>query len=227
MWDALEPSNAEFALRIGVAMVLAGIIGIDRELDGHPAGFRTHLAVSIGACLFGIISVDGFDRFYDERANTNFQVDVTRVASQVVVAVGFLGAGTILKGERSVRGLTTAASIWVAAAVGLAVGIGLYGAATIATAALAFALIVLKRPTEWLHRRLDTRRRSVELRLADDADVSEVVRRLHALEDVEVLSLSVSGSALRARLHPLRSGAIDAAAIELGDVPGVVELELT
>src|SRR5919202_4028712 len=84
-------------LRLLAAVGLGGVIGFERELSDQPAGLRTHIAVALGAALFGVLSVHGFDAYIQDRAASNYQVDVTRVASQVVVAIGFLGGGAILK----------------------------------------------------------------------------------------------------------------------------------
>ncbi|CAN5838607.1 hypothetical protein BH23ACT12_BH23ACT12_23840 [soil metagenome] len=118
------PSDAELALRIAIAVVLGAIIGLERELTGQTAGLRTHITISMGAALFAIASAYSFTEFIQPQADTNYQVDVTRIASNVVTGVGFLGGGAIIKHGASVSGLTTAASIWVTAAVGLTVGLG-------------------------------------------------------------------------------------------------------
>ena len=101
-----------------LALVLGGLIGLERELSDHPAGLRTHIGVCMGAALFGIVSGYGFVGFDASRSQTNYQVDPTRVASNIVTGVGFLGGGAILKHGATVRGLTTAASLWVTAAIG-------------------------------------------------------------------------------------------------------------
>ena len=119
------PTDMELAGRLGAALVLGGAIGLERELTGQVAGLRTHMSVALGAALFGIVSAYGWNEFTQVRAQTNVQVDVTRIASNIVTGVGFLGAGSILHGasEESIRGLTTAASIWLAAASGIACGL--------------------------------------------------------------------------------------------------------
>src|SRR5438067_11807121 len=126
-------SWGDIALRLLVAAALTGAIGVEREIAGQPAGLRTHITVGLGAALFGLISVHGFDAYVAGRNTNNYQIDVSRVASQVVVGIGFLGAGAILKEGASIRGLTTAASLWAVAAIGLAAGLGSYFAATITT----------------------------------------------------------------------------------------------
>src|SRR3954470_1998569 len=142
------------ALRLAVALALAGVIGFEREIAGQPAGLRTHITVGLGAALFGLISVHGFDAYVAPRNDNNYQVDVTRVASQVVVGVGFLGGGAILKEGVSVRGLTTAASLWVTAAIGLAVSLGSFIPAAATTGALMASLVLLRRPRRWVRDRV-------------------------------------------------------------------------
>src|ERR687887_293058 len=116
---------------------------------GGPGGGgrpRTHMSVALGAALFGIVSAYGWNEFAAVRAQTNVQIDVTRVASNIVTGVGFLGGGAILKDGATVRGLTTAASLWVTAAVGLAVALGGYLLAALTTIGLVFSLILLRGP---------------------------------------------------------------------------------
>ncbi|MEA2686244.1 MAG: putative Mg2+ transporter-C (MgtC) family protein, partial [Actinomycetota bacterium] len=148
----VEPivSNRDVVLRIAAAVVLGGMVGFERELSHQPAGLRTHITVALGAALFGILSVHGFDAYVQPRGDTNYQVDVTRVASQVVVGVGFLGAGAILKEGATVRGLTTAASLWATAAIGLAVGLGSFVAGAATTGALLLSLVGLRTPRRWV-----------------------------------------------------------------------------
>src|SRR3954447_16774107 len=122
----------DIVLRLVAGLLLAGAIGLEREVAGQPAGLRTHITVGLGAALFGIISVHGFDAYVAGRNTNNYQIDVSRVASQVVVGIGFLGAGAILKEGASIRGLTTAASLWATAAIGLAAGLGSFFAAAAA-----------------------------------------------------------------------------------------------
>src|SRR6266545_2820461 len=139
--ELLQLDNSVMVLRVLLAVGLGAALGLEREIDNQPAGFRTHIVICLGAALFGLISVHAFAPFEATRNSTDVQIDVTRVASQVVVGVGFLGGGAILKYGASVRGLTTAASMWVAAAVGLAVGVGYYWAAVAVTAATLIALV--------------------------------------------------------------------------------------
>lgn len=125
----------EIALRLVLALVLGGIIGYQREVHEKPAGLRTHALVSLGAALVMIVSIEPFLGLPN--------VDVSRIASGVVTGIGFLGAGAIIRQGSIVRGLTTAASIWVVSSIGLAVGAGLYVAATVATLLIFLTLTAL------------------------------------------------------------------------------------
>ena len=145
-------SEIEIILRLLLAAALGAVIGAEREADGKDAGLRTHVILALGAAVFGVISVGGWDDFITSQ-NTNVQVDVTRVASYVAAGIGFIGGGAILKQSGGVKGLTTAASLWIAASVGLAAGVGLWMAALTGTAVAVVSLIAL-RPVRKLLRRL-------------------------------------------------------------------------
>jgi putative Mg2+ transporter-C (MgtC) family protein len=124
--------------RVLVAAGLGGAVGLERELREREAGFRTHLLVSVGSCLFTLVSAYGFREFGDSA------VDPTRIAAQIVTGVGFLGAGAIIRQGLGVRGLTTAATLWVVAAIGMASGAGYFSAAVITTALVLFSLWPLR-----------------------------------------------------------------------------------
>jgi putative Mg2+ transporter-C (MgtC) family protein len=123
----------EVLLRLFVAAALGGAIGLERELRERQAGLRTHLVVSVGAALFTLVSAYGFHNF-------DGKVDPTRIAAQIVSGIGFLGAGAIIRQGLSVRGLTTAASLWLVAAIGMAAGAGYWEGALIATLGSLLAL---------------------------------------------------------------------------------------
>jgi putative Mg2+ transporter-C (MgtC) family protein len=133
----------EALLRLSLAAVLGGMIGIERELREREAGLRTHLLVSLGSALFTIVSAYGFHAFLASGASV-VRADPTRIAAQIVTGIGFLGAGAIIRQGFSVRGLTTAATLWVVAAVGLACGAGYYSAAVLSTALVLLALYPLR-----------------------------------------------------------------------------------
>lgn len=124
----------DISLKLFIALLLGGIIGIEREFRSKDAGFRTHFLVALGSALFCIVSQYGFG--FDLK-------DSSRVAAQVVSGIGFLGAGTIIFQKNVVRGLTTAAGLWVTAAIGLTCGTGMYIVALIATAMVLFGLEIL------------------------------------------------------------------------------------
>jgi len=184
-------TNADVVLRIALAALLGGLVGLEREVSHQRAGLRTHITVALGAALFGVLSVHGFDAYVQPRGDSNYQVDVTRVASQVVVGVGFLGAGAILKEGATVRGLTTAASLWATAAIGLAVGLGSFVAGTVTTAALLGSLVGLRAPRRWIRGRIGRGRATVIVELAPGVEGTDAVRALVDLADVSVKTLSL------------------------------------
>ncbi len=134
---------AEILLRVGLAAVLGGAIGFERELREREAGLRTHLLVSVGAALFTMVSAYAWAdwRFSTEEG---LVFDPTRIAAQVVTGIGFLGAGAIIRQGLSIRGLTTAATLWVVAAIGMSTGAGYYAAAVITTVLVLLSLWPLR-----------------------------------------------------------------------------------
>ena len=124
-------------LRLIVAAILGGIVGMERGSGDRPAGFRTHILVCVGSALFMLVSIYGFDDIAPVTTNLEDDIgtrrDTARIAAQVVSGIGFLGAGTILHEGLTIKGLTTAASLWIVSAIGLAVGSGMYLLSTVAT----------------------------------------------------------------------------------------------
>jgi putative Mg2+ transporter-C (MgtC) family protein len=114
----------ELALRLLFAALLGGAIGFERQYHGHPAGMRTHILVSVGAATFTVLSIEAFKAP---------GADPGRIAAQIVTGIGFLGAGAILKEGRTIKGLTTAASLWAVAGIGMAAGAAAWGVALSAT----------------------------------------------------------------------------------------------
>jgi putative Mg2+ transporter-C (MgtC) family protein len=131
--------DSQIIIRLALAMVLSGLIGIERQVHRRTAGLRTHILVSLGSCLIMLTSMYVFDIYKDI-----VPLDPARIAAGVVTGIGFLGAGTIIRERQEVRGLTTAASLWVVAGIGLAVGIGFYNAAIYATALTLIVLFLLR-----------------------------------------------------------------------------------
>lgn len=132
------PNDIEVVVRLVLAILFGGLIGLERESVNKSAGFRTHILVCVGSTLIMLVSLDVYSQFQG-KAN----IDPGRVAAQVVSGIGFLGAGTIMREGVSVRGLTTAATLWAVAAIGLAVGIGYYFGAVISTGLVFLTLVYL------------------------------------------------------------------------------------
>jgi putative Mg2+ transporter-C (MgtC) family protein len=138
-----ELSGWEALVRLVIAGGLGAAIGVEREVREREAGVRTHLLVSLGSCLFTIVSAYGFHEFLASGVAV-VRADPTRIAAQIVTGIGFLGAGAIIREGLSVRGLTTAGSLWVVAAIGMASGAGYYWPAVAATGITLFALWPLR-----------------------------------------------------------------------------------
>lgn len=150
----------ELALRLTIALALGAVIGFEREMDRQPAGFRTHALVALGAALFTVISAYGFGS----------GAVPTMIAAQVVTGIGFIGAGTILHHRGSIRGLTTAASLWSVAAVGMAAGAGMLVLAAVGTVLIVVVLAVLEGLEGLLRRWLGITERPIQLDPGDEPD---------------------------------------------------------
>jgi putative Mg2+ transporter-C (MgtC) family protein len=197
---------SEVLLRVVLAGVFGGAIGAEREIREREAGLRTHMLVSIGAALFTLVSAYGFSDFHFSNAS-GITYDPTRIAAQVVTGIGFLGAGAIIRQGLSVRGLTTAASLWVVAAIGLATGAGYYSAALITTVVvlvslwplriIAFRLFERVRPGE-LRLEVELRQTETPSILLDPLEKRGIAVRSFEVEDARdrrrvVLELRASG----------------------------------
>lgn len=146
----IELSLVEVLIRIVIAVIFGGIIGYDREVKGQSAGFRTHMLVSVGSVIIALIQIQATNQILSLAINNPdlmeiFSINHTRLIAQIVSGIGFLGAGTIIVTKRSVSGLTTAASIWTTAGIGIAVGMGYYGIAIIGTLTIVLVLAVIKK----------------------------------------------------------------------------------
>lgn len=176
----------EAVWRLLAAAVLGAVVGLEREVNDQPAGLRTHITVALGAAVFGIVSTLGFSEFVTDQRAVNVQFDVTRVASNVVVGIGFLGAGVIFRAGSKVRNLTTAASLWVTAAFGLAAGVGDIGIAAVAALALVVALFVLRIPRNAIRQRLTRATLRVSVRVGSLDDGEAVVAAVRELQGITV-----------------------------------------
>jgi putative Mg2+ transporter-C (MgtC) family protein len=169
--------------RLAVAAGLGGVIGFERELRDREAGLRTHILVALGSALFTIVSAYGFTEFL--AGGVVVRTDPTRIAAQIVTGIGFLGAGAILRYGASVRGLTTAATLWVAAAIGLASGAGYYAGAVLGTAVTLTALWPLRFVAHRLIDRLRPEEQSIIVGLRRGARTAQLLDELER-RDVRV-----------------------------------------
>jgi putative Mg2+ transporter-C (MgtC) family protein len=225
--DTVYAFDADVVVRLLVAAVLGGIIGLEREASDQSAGLRTHIALALGAALFGVVSTLGFVEFDRPRSETVLQADVTRVASNVVVGVGFLGAGVIFRYRNSVKNLTTAASLWAVAAIGLASGVGDPTTAALATAILLLSLVLLRPVRTFVRHRWARRSTTVTVHVVEGADPAPV---LAAFEQPEVdsgpvgLRKSAGGLSLSADVTA-SPDALLAWVTQLSGLPGVETID--
>lgn len=176
-------------IRLAVAAALGGLIGLEREMRDREAGFRTHILVCVGSALFTIVSAYGFRDFLTS-GDQVVRADPTRIAAQIVTGIGFLGAGAIIRQGMSVRGLTTAATLWVAAAIGIASGAGYYSGAVIGTAITLLALWPLR---FFAHRVIEAVRPEEQRMMVELEPGTSVSHLLSALEreDAHVESIEI------------------------------------
>lgn len=172
-------------IRILVILVLSGLIGFEREVKNHSAGFRTHILVGIGSCLMMLLSLYGFESFRD---GDFIRFDPARIPSYVISGIGFLGAGTIIVYGGTIRGLTTAASIWAVAGLGLVVGIGMYGIAIFTTIIILLSLTFLNNLEKLFVPRRTTRTIEVvgDQQLALSSVIEIVESMAFVVEDIEI-----------------------------------------
>jgi|1186.fasta_scaffold94648_3 putative Mg2+ transporter-C (MgtC) family protein len=148
-------TQVEISVRLVGAAVLGGAVGYERERHTHPAGLRTHLLVSLGSAVFTVLSIFAFE--LPPAPNGAIPVDPSRVAAQIVTGIGFLGAGAIIKYGTTIKGLTTAASLWATAAIGMATGAGAWVVAFVGTAIILVSLWPLHAVVERVRRGAGTR----------------------------------------------------------------------
>ena len=194
--DIPSVSWGDTLLRLAVAAALGGAIGLERELDEKAAGLRTQMLVSLGSALFTMVGAYGFHDFLAGGASV-VRADPGRIAAQVVTGIGFLGAGVIFRQGFTIRGLTTAASLWVVAAVGMAAGAGFWQGAVIATGVGILSL----RPLEWLKERAIRQRAPARLHveLAEAGSSGPVLEALERSGDL--LAMRRDGKRLEIELH--------------------------
>jgi len=176
----------DISIRLVIASVLGAAIGLERELHAHPAGMRTHLLVSLGSAAFTVLSIFFFES--PAAPNGSLPTDPSRIAAQIVSGIGFLGAGAILKYGTSVRGLTTAASLWATAGVGMAAGAGAWVVAVVTTVLIVFSL----GPLNWVISRLRLRGQDlVRLRvLAGKLEALGAISRTLTANKIDIAGVS-------------------------------------
>lgn len=187
-------SHGELLLRMVLAAVLGGLVGLEREWHNHAAGFRTHILVCLGSALIMLLSIYGFSEFVNE---PNVRIDPARLAAQVISGIGFLGAGAILRNGSAISGLTTAASVWVVAAIGLCVGAGFLYPAVFCTLMVLFSLLLLNKWEKHLMRH--RRNHEIKLRALDVPGVLGKIASIFGEQGIQIenikmeLDLEVSG----------------------------------
>lgn len=152
-----EIFNSDFfimSMRLLIALLLSGLIGFEREINRHSAGFRTHILVGVSSCLMMLLSLYGFEE-YNESFPDFIRFDPARIPSYVISGIGFLGAGTIIVTGINVKGLTTAASIWAVAGLGLVVGVGMVEIAILTTVIIIFSLFFLNNAEKIINKKDD------------------------------------------------------------------------
>ncbi|MBQ7442657.1 MAG: MgtC/SapB family protein [Bacteroidaceae bacterium] len=178
-----------FFIHILVAALLGGVIGLERGYRAKEAGFRTHFLVALGAALFMVLSAYGFE---GALVSENHRLDVSRIAAQVVSGIGFIGAGTIIFQRQMVHGLTTAAGLWVTAAIGMACGAGMYMLAAFTTLLVLIGLEALN----WLLPRIGHRNITLTLSAEERAPLQAVLDKVRS-DGVAIASFSLTQESAR------------------------------
>ena len=195
-----EVDTVTVLLRLSLAVVIAGVIGFNREHNSHPAGMRTHILVCIGACVIAMIQQEiaaqtiqfaaGHHEIYEV-----IRSDPARLIAQVVSGIGFLGAGTIIVTRHNISGLTTAASLWATAGIGLAIGMGYYPIAIISGVFVFIVLTVLKRAIKI------TPIRRIEVKYVDKATTQDFIKVYFGEHDIKVLGVAFSTESNKVGSH--------------------------
>lgn len=175
--------TTEFILRLFLAGIMGAVIGLDREYRAKEAGYRTHFLVSLGSALIMIVSQYGFGEILD---TPNVNLDPSRIASQVVTGIGFIGAGTIILHKQIVRGLTTAAGIWATSGIGLAIGAGMYTLGISATILTLIGLEVLS----FLFKSVGMKSSAVEFSTDNKETLNQLVKKFNS-KDFMIVSFQM------------------------------------
>jgi putative Mg2+ transporter-C (MgtC) family protein len=226
-------STLEIVQRLGLALLLSGVIGLDRQRKNRPAGLRTHMLTGLSAAALMIVSVD-FAHYQPLSSREIQSADPSRIASYVLAAMGFLGMGTILRGPNGVTGLTTAATLWLVTALGLSAGAGMFGLALMTSAAALFILIILRYLERWYISppRLRIRRRVTIVIEDGPTNRGRAMDAIHALHGKllrETLTRAAGATASRrVDFHVELEGAMAYGALHdrLERLPGLQRLEI-
>jgi putative Mg2+ transporter-C (MgtC) family protein len=226
-------SHWDLILRLLIATVLGGLVGLEREWSNHAAGFRTHILVCIGSATIMLLSIYGFSEFASE---PNVRMDPARLAAQVISGIGFLGAGAILRNGSKVSGLTTAASLWVVAAIGLCTGAGFFFGAAVATVFVLLSLFVLNKWERHLMRH--RRNQDMVIRIYDlpgslgristkfgEQGIQITKLRMQPEESMDHAGKQVSVMELRIRIQQASQEQILAAIEAISSINDVVSVE--
>jgi len=210
-------------IRLVLAALMGGIVGLERETVNRPAGFRTHILVCMGSALIMIVSMNMYYSFPPGSS------DPARIAAQVVSGIGFLGAGTILREGVNIKGLTTAASLWAIAGIGLANGAGMFVPAAAGTGIIFFTLVVLKRIEMWVA--IKKRFKQLTLRISDvpgqigliGTTLGKMRVNIKKIEFKEIEESRQAVLTLIIEIPPYLD--MTNVVVELSDLPGVFEVE--
>ena len=217
-------SGLEIVIRLAIVSVLCGLIGLERQIRGQVAGLRTHLIVGLGAGLITLVTAYGFTGASASHA------DPTRIAAQIVSGIGFLGGGAILRYGVTVRGVTTAAALWISAAIGMAAAVGFYVGALATTAIALVALVALQKLKPVVRRRFAGESLSIELGLAPGASIrsllGELRRRNLRVEGLESRVLDDGSERLRLDLRGPASLDVDGILAGLSQIGEVARIDL-
>lgn len=190
-----EHKDIMMVVRLVLAAILGGIVGIERGSGDRPAGFRTRILVCVGSALFMLVSMYGFDELTPAEAlhegDLGARRDSARIAAQVVSGIGFLGAGTILHEGLTIRGLTTAASLWMVSAIGLAVGSGMFFLSIMATVITMITLVTLHTWEKRFAATSRSDRRFVRITTSNRNDVIADITGYLTLNGIQVKSLNL------------------------------------
>ena len=220
---------SEIALRYLVGSLISWVIGYERYTHGRPAGLRTHMLVCLASVTLMLVSVE-FIFYMPQQLGELFRVDPGRIAAGAITGIGFIGAGVIVKMERNIHGLTTAASLWMMAAIGLAIGAGMYGVGLTAFAATIVSLAVMRRVEEMVSKRDFYRGMVVKCRgtagFMDDIKVVLAECDLGLVRRSEEINIEKDTKTYHFMFHATREKALNRAARKVAELDSVLRVTI-